>query len=532
MSQEPNNPIDKITYEELLRSLKLGNSIAEFDIILDDARVSTPTFEGVIRDEYDIVTGRKGAGKTAIFRIVTHELSSFYLREHNTIILNGVNGSGESIFNHFREHFGKFDEQQFENFWKLYLITLIYNKFLKNPYYSDYLIECEEEIKEFKKACAQAGIPDIKAQTELIDMVRWVLNIFPRVKAKGSVAVDTTNPSLFVFAGDIQTEKRDSSDSSDEVNSRTSLYVDRIGLALHKILKKSSLKIWVLLDRLDEVFDRYSMIEFNGLRGLLRAYKSFELAEEKELFKLKIFLRDDIKEFLTDNEAFKKFYPKKEVPPLAAATHIFAKESPVLSWTEEEIEQLILLRLLQSKPLRIHVGINANLARSDLVDLLRIKDTRAEYWNKIFPEKIGNTSSLGYIYRHLRDSNDVVTPRSVIDMLTAAKTYQLKKLQVDFVDSHYVFPFEAIKVGLADASKNKLDLDIYNEFPKDQQNIKKLGAYGKHKLTKKDLKILYGDKWEKVAEGLQRIGIIRLIKASNDYRVEALFRPALDITYK
>lgn len=521
--------IDKVAYEQLLRSLVLGNSIAEYDTMLDAARVSTPTFDGVINDAYDIVTGRKGAGKTAIFRIVTHELANDYLHTADTVILSGVNASGESIFNHFREEFDSFDEQQFENFWKLYLISLIYNKFLKDPTYEAYLSDCEEEVKNFKKACYEAGLPDIKAQSSLAEIVKWVMNVFTRLKVKGSAAVSADVPTLFAFSGEAEFKDLAQHKST---NSQVSIYVDQIGAALQAILKKSNLKIWVLLDRLDEVFDRYSMIEFNGLRGLLRAYKSFELSGDKELFKLKIFLRDDIKEFLTDNDSFRRFYPKKDIPPLAAATHIFAKESPVLSWTQEEIEQLILFRLLHSGLLRRHLGLAEHLSRPEIEEALRNKELRIKYWNKIFPEKIGNSNSLGWIYRHLRDSNDVVTPRSVIDMLTAARTFQQKRLRLNYEDSMHIFPFEAIKQGIAFASKNKLELDIYNEFPKDQSNIKKLGAYGKHKLSRVDLLDLYGKNWQKIVENLQRIGILRLIKTSNEYRVEALFRPALDITYK
>ncbi|MET1033416.1 MAG: hypothetical protein ABWX94_02865, partial [Candidatus Saccharimonadales bacterium] len=157
---------------------------------------------------------------------------------------------------------------------------------------------------------------------------------------------------------------------------------------------------------------------------------------------------------------------------------------------------------------------------------------RQECWNKIFPEKVATSTSLNWIYSRLRDSNGVVTPRSVIDMLTAATEFQKKNIQINFEDSPDIFPVDALKHGVEIASKNKLENDIYNEFPKDQENIKKLGKYGKHKLNRHDLESLYGKDWEKTAESLRRIGILRFIRNSNDYMVEFLFRPALGITYK
>lgn len=520
--------IEKTDYENIIRSLILGNPVAEHDSILQAARVDTPVFDGVINDAYDIVTGRKGAGKTAIFKVMGEELKSFFLVSKKQVMLSGVNSQGESIFNQFKDDFEKFTEDDFENFWKLYFISLIYNHFIKAPEFAGQLSDCQAEIDDFKKACQKAGIPDIPAIQDRLDMLRWILRIFKSIKkVKGTAGIEPTNTSLFGTSLEIEF-KDNIEDSTHEVKS---LYVNEIGVKLKEILKKSGLKIWIILDRLDEVFERYSMIEFNGLRGLLRAYKSFDVMEGSDLFRVKLFLRDDIKEFLTDNAVFKKYYPKNEIPPLVAATHIFAKESPVLSWSQDEISQLILYRLLQSDPMKNFVGINVN-NRNDLQEQLRSKDMRLKCWNKIFPEKIANSPSLTWIYTRLRDSNGVVTPRSVIDMLTAATDYQKKNIQINFEDSSHIYPVESLKEGIAVASINKLEKDIYNEFPKDQESIKKLGQYGKHKLSKKDLTKIYGKDSEKIADSLKRIGILRFIKNSNEYMVEFLFRPALGITYK
>jgi hypothetical protein len=309
---------------------------------------------------------------------------------------------------------------------------------------------------------------------------------------------------------------------------KTAIYVHEVGKALANVLEKSGYKIWIILDRLDEVFDRYSNVEFNGLRGLLKAYRSFDIGQP-DLFGVKLFLRDDIKQFLTDDRIYKKFFGGS-IPPLAAATHIFSKESPVLSWTQDEIEKLILYRLSLSSELRNFIEMEAE-GRNAVEQELRSKDARLKYWNRIFPEKISTMSSLKWIYTRLRDSNGVVTPRSVIDLLNGAADFQKQNLQVNFEDSPHIFPEEAIKQGHAAASKSKLRNDIYNEFPKEQGNIMKL-ANGKGKLDKNELKVLYGTDWEGVVETLRRIGILRLVRHSDDYMVEFLFRPALEITYK
>jgi hypothetical protein len=527
--------IEKSTHEEIINDIKVGNSVAEDDAYLQYAKVETPVFYGVLNDEYDIVPGRKGAGKTAIFRIIS-ALSGFLLVHRKLVILTGVDSAGEPVFNKFKANFSKFSEDDFENFWKLYFISLIYNDFLKNPKFKSMLNDCDNEIKEFKTKCNQAGIPDIPAVLDKFGIITWIISTFPRLsKITNTTVYDAEKLTLFSAITQVEFDKNQAKSESQ----KQALYVNYIGDALGKILKKSGLKIWIILDRLDEVFDRYSSIEFNGLRWLLKAYKSFDIGHGSDLFRIKIFLRDDIKLFLTNAKIFKKFFPGKNLLPLAAATHIFDRESATLSWSIEEIEQLILNRLLLSQKLRDYLGISRKYSGlkddqvlEELKKELRNKKNRSEYWNKIFPEKIQTTTSLKWIFVRLKDSNGVVTPRSVIDMLVAAIDFQKKNSMVNYEDSNEVFSVDSLKSGLDIASKHKLERDIFNEFPREQENIKKLEMEGKPKLSKKDLRRLYGNDWNEVVESLRRMGILRYIKDSDAFTIEFLFRPALNITYK
>jgi hypothetical protein len=531
--------IEKNHYEKIIDDIKIGNSVAENDLLLVSTYVETPVLYDVLNDKYDIVPGRKGAGKTAIFKIIG-SLSTYLLRRKNTVLLTGVDAAGEPVFNKFKKEFANFTEDDFENFWKLYLVSLINNGFIKNAQYEAALSGCGAEIKKFQSDCFAAGIPDFPAAQSKSQIISVILSrLIPKIKsAKTTVIHDLEKPSLFTAIPEIEFENSEQSDSAIQA-SRESVYVNQIGESLNKILEKSGLKVWVMLDRLDEVFERFSYGEFNGLRGLLKAYKSFDAGQENGLLRIKIFLRDDIKAFLTDAQVYRKFFPRKNIPPLAAATHILSKEAPTLFWSEEEIEQLILRRLLSSKLMRDYLGITGRYPDLDddrieegIKEELRNRSIRAEYWGKIFPEKIQSSPSLKWIFTRLRDSNGVVTPRTVIDMLDAAVNFQKKKNQTNFEDSNEIFSTEALKEGMDIASKYKLEKDIYNEFPKEQQNIKKLEKEGKPKLNKIDLKRIYGDDWLDVAEELRRMGILRHIKNSDEYMIEFLFRPGLNILYK
>jgi len=523
--------IEKNKYKDLIEDIKVGNSIAEQDFLLESARVETPVFDGVLTDRYDIILGKKGAGKTAIFKII--DLLAPILYERNKmVILSGVNSQGESIFNEFKNQLSNFSEKEFEIFWKFYFISLIYNEFIKNPKFKGSLLGCEKEISTFISECEKSGIPNIPTLQKKKQMIQWILNFLkpelPKLK-KASIGVeyDSNIPTLFKATPEVEFDNtKDSIEKNKDI-----FFTENMGKSLETLLKKGGVRIWIILDRLDEVFERYSIVEFNGLRGLLIAYKNFVLNDNSDLLRIKLFLRDDIVEFLTDNRIYKKYFKGKNIPPLTAATHIFAKQSPVLNWTEDEIEQLILNRLLISKKLRSYLAIDENIGYEEVKILLRNKETRQKYWNKIFPNTIGASTSLKWIFTRLKDGNNIVTPRSVIDMLDGATSYQKTKMVVNFEDCEEIFPIDSIKEGLTIASKNKLEKDIYNEFPREQENIKKIGKAGKIKLEKEDLQILFGKNWEDVVDGLIRIGIIKYVKDSDTYRVEFLFRPALDMAY-
>jgi len=522
--------IEKNQYKDILNDLDIGNSIAEYDSILEAARVETPTFDGVLADRYDFIIGRKGAGKTAIFKIL-NIISSVLLKQRKLIILSGVNSRGEPIFNQFKKRLSKFSEQDFETFWKFYFISLIYNDFIKNNNFSESLDQHKKEIDKFINECEKAGIPNIPKKQDKNQMIEWILRIFSK-KIKGigaEFSFDPSTPNLFKIKPKIDFEDR--VDSKKKKKEGKSVYVHAIGEALSDLLKKSDFRIWIILDRLDEVFERYSGTEFRGLRGLLIAYKNFIIDGGSDLFRIKLFLRDDIVSFLTDDKVYKKYFRQGNIPPLPAATHIFAKQSPTLNWDEDEIEQLILNRLMLSEKLCLYLDVPKEQIDKNIKDLLRSKGQRQTYWNKIFPKTIQTSPSLKWIFTRLKDANGIVTPRSVIDTLEGAINYQKKKMVVDFKDREEIFSVDSIKGGLKIASINKLEKDIYNEFPKEQESIKRLSKFGKIKLTKSELQKIYGKNWEEIVFNLNRIGIIRYVKDSSTYRVEFLFRPALKMAY-
>lgn len=83
--------------KSLLKMLSLGASVAEFDDDLDKYFVETDTFSTVVSDGGDIISGDKGTGKTAIYRILKQNYRSYSELDHVEIV-DAFNPQGDPVF--------------------------------------------------------------------------------------------------------------------------------------------------------------------------------------------------------------------------------------------------------------------------------------------------------------------------------------------------------------------------------------------------------------------------------------------------
>jgi len=126
----------------LLQNLNLGSSVAEFDDILSSTRVDTSAFTDIYFDKVDLVPGTKGSGKTALFRIFVDFLPDTLLQSRKVVIAHGVQRQGDSVFHAYKDRFEKLSEDDFVNFWCIYLTSLAHEQFVKGKRYQSYPVSC------------------------------------------------------------------------------------------------------------------------------------------------------------------------------------------------------------------------------------------------------------------------------------------------------------------------------------------------------------------------------------------------------
>jgi hypothetical protein len=288
------------------------------------------------------------------------------------------------------------------------------------------------------------------------------------------------------------------------------IYIAEIKSSLEKILKKSNLNLWLLVDRLDEIFPRRSDLERRALRGLLNTIRYFSSPE----IRIKIFLRDDILQNIVRTE-----------DGFTALTHVTSRQADTLKWEKNQIQNLLLKRLLSSDLIREYLDV-------DMEKFEASTEYRNEIFYLIFPRNVHKgkrqSNTMDWIYSHVADGNNVVTPRDIIYLLTKAKQKQQDYFNANSNgSSDFCIGSQAILYGHKQLSEYKRITFLEAEFPHLCESIKKLIGR-KSEFNEGTLRKLFGTKWEYISADLVSIGV--LSKNKNKYRVPFLYREGLNIT--
>ena len=497
---------------ELLKSLDFGSSIAESDNLLEAARIETSAFTDLLSDRIDLIPGTKGSGKSALFRIVVDFLPDYLLRQRKVVVAHGVQSPGDPVFQAFNKEFSKLSEQDFVSFWCIYLVSLAHEQFVKGDRYGKYLSGASAEIQAFRLACQNANIPEIKAQKSLYGILQWTLEALskwrPKVKYRnqdiGEVEVDLFGQPQ--IATSVEEKK-------DDIALPT--YVGQVKKTLEAILGKANLSLWLMIDRLDEIFPRRSALERTALRGLLRAMRFFD----SKCIRVKVFLRDDmLDQVVRGTEGF------------TALTHITARQADTLRWKEDQILSMVVKRLFVA---------NQKLAQYLKIDAKRVEastEYREHAFYKVFPKTVyrgpKQTTTLRWIYNRCADGRGVVTPRDVIELLSRAKQRQQDEFTANTDgSSEFVIGPGALQYGLEELSKRKKQTYLQAEFPHLWAQIEKFVG-GKTEYDEVALQRVLGRDSKSLVDDLVSIGLLgkKTSRGNTIYSIPFLYRHGLELT--
>ena len=504
---------DNSKLAELLADLDLGNPVAETDRLLEVARVETSTFRDLLGDRVDLVPGTKGSGKSALFTIFVKFLPDSLLRARRVVVAHGVDDPGDPVFDAFRDEFERLDERDFVAFWCIYLVSLAQEQFIKGPRYANVLREVGREVAAFRAACAAARIPEIPAKRSLRAILEWTFNVLKTWRPKLTYRLPDGQGELGLEFGD---NRSDSTKETGSPDGRAELphYLGDVRRTLEEILAKANLSIWLMIDRLDEIFPRRSQLERTALRGLLRAMRVLS----SEPIRVKVFLRDDMLEHIVEGD-----------DGFVALTHVTARQADTLRWTMEQILSLITKRIFANPQISAYLEIDAERLEASA-------NYRAEIFYKVFPPQVHlggrQSSTLTWLYKHCADGRGVVTPRDVLDLLIRAAQRQQDMCRGDAAgSSEWMIGPAALQYGHGELSKRKRITYLQAEFPHLWPHIEKLVG-GKAEYSEQALRETLGVDWRVLVGDLASIGIFASTTrhGAPAYTIPFLYRKGLEVT--
>jgi len=495
----------------LLKDVDLGNFVAESDTVLNDAWVQTSAYSDLLDDRVDIIPGTKGSGKSAIFLLLVNFKADEQFKNKKVVVAHGIDAPGDPVFHAFSDTFKQFTEEEFVSFWCIYLVSLANAQFIRGERYADALAIAASEIDLFRRACAEAQIPEIEASRSLKDVLDWAIRVFRAMGPKICLKPPVDFGELEIKLGNSVTNEDPTRQGY--LQNKHPQYVNEIKDKLDFILKKCGLSLWLLVDRLDELFPRRSELERIALRGILRAARHFS----SSYIWVKIFLRDDV----MDQVASGGF---------TALTHVTARQANTLCWRKDQLLAMMVKRFFPAK--------QKELARYLEVATFRLNDGpdyQKTVFDKIFPPTMtyggSKVPAFEWIYEHCADGRGVVTPRDVLLLLIRAKGWQQEQcLANPNGKTEDLISAEALCYGWRELSVHKRQTYLQAEFPHFWRHMQKFHG-GQCTYTAKELRKKIGRASFEVIESLLAIGFIsRGNHEGNEvYTIPLLYRHGMDI---
>ncbi|MEQ1950089.1 P-loop ATPase, Sll1717 family [Mesorhizobium sp. CN2-181] len=484
---------EQISVKSVLSRLKIGRSVAEFDDDLEEYFVETDTFQSIVEGGHDIVAGDKGTGKTAIYRMISKNYRSYSILD-DTELLAAFNPQGNPIF----QRLGQIPEQsegQYRTLWKAYFFSLAGNWVL-DIFGEDY----NEEVKSLAGILEKTGLRNLDPNPSLV--FETIVGIF--TKLKNFSAAEVTG-SVTEYGLPIITSRAEFNSENKDISV---VYSDVFLKSLNDALRACDIKLWILLDRLDEAFQGYQSVEIPALRALFRTYLDMT---ELDFVRLKLFVRKDLFRKITQGG-------------FVNLTHINAKKVEIV-WEEEDLLNMLCRRIRKNDSFL--TAIAASEEASD-----------KEIFYSLFPEQVDSGTrkpdTLTWIMARIRDGNSIRPPRNLIDLMLNAMQAQFRREERDgrvFSREDPLIESDSLRKAQKQLSADRVQDTLFAEAAGDLVPYLELFRDQKAEHNKQTIAALFGQSENEAMPTIRRLielGFLEEIGAS--YKIPMLYREGLNIT--
>jgi hypothetical protein len=372
--------------KDLLQLVSFGTSVAEFDKDLEQYFVETETFRAVIADKGDVISGDKGTGKTAIYRILKKNYRSYQELESIEIV-DAFNPTGDPIFQRLTKG-PDLNEDQYRTFWKAYIFSLVGN-WLIDKYGHNY----NQPITTLKNNLDYLGLStsDVSPETIFGNLHSLMIKLTKPESAEVGLSVTETGMPIITPKIEFGPDR----------NRGDQIYNGDFLSVLDSAIYSVDLTCWVLFDRLDEAFSGRQDVEVPALRALMRTYLDLSAFNS---IRLKLFIRRDLFKKITDGG-------------FVNLTHINARRIDIV-WDEEDLVDMVARRVTQNQ---------------GLAGMMNASGGSQGVFSILLPPQIDiggkKPNTQNWIMGRIRDGNNNKPPRNIIDLLNKARDSQIRKEQ-------------------------------------------------------------------------------------------------------
>jgi hypothetical protein len=478
---------------QILRELDLGAIVAEQDRLLMQCFIRHPVLSEVILDRKDVVLGAKGAGKSALWKEFT-ERQAEYQPIQDVFIRLVTNPAGDPEFRDVlkaisAEEFP--DDEELRVGWRLYFLAQFWRAAL------DILPESDERQK-IDKQLVRLGVV-YREDGGLKTAFAYAL-----AKAR---ALKQLN---------VEWLKGLSLDFSDEAlragGTAAAIPFNDLMNAINALLVGAGIRIWLVLDRLDEIILGDEARENIVLKGLLLAYRDYS---DYTQLRVKIFIRDDVYSRVTSLGHF------------PALTHVRSRAAGPIQWSIEDLLHLVVRRLLVNEDVTDLLAVDPNEIRSS-------EDRKLVFYS-LFPEKVDKgraAEGFKWIFDRIVDGNGVATPRDLLSVFDEARMIQVEQIEREGIElpGDQLFTEDTLRRAVRVVAEQNLSTRIFAEYPDLVEPIKAF-TRGKADHNEETLAEILGPGYQHILLRLERVGFLyrRMRNGINMWTVPFFYSFALDI---
>ncbi|MBQ4844563.1 hypothetical protein [Pseudoalteromonas sp. MMG005] len=480
-----------------LEEVTFGNQVAENEAnALSTYFVETQPWKKLFKGEVDIIFGSKGAGKSALYTLLLNKRDSLY--ERNIFLISAEKPTGKTVFSDMSSE-PPTQENEFITLWKVYFCQLIVNWLIENEM-------CEGAAKVVADKLVEAGLIEEKNTIKrLLASAKNFAKQLTRVEGlEGGLGLEGGVSGKITFHTPDQELKTKGYSSVDDLLDTLNEYLSEIG------------KVgWILCDRLDVAFDQTVELEKNALRALFKVYRDLE---EYESIFLKIFLRDDIWNRITQ-EGFRE------------ASHV--NRDITISWNSRNLLNLIVSRALQNTLLLEQYNVDSQ-------EILADYDKQKDFYYKMFPKQVDvgerQSETFEWVLSRIRDGLNSTPPRELIHYYNEMISQEINEQDIanNNVEEPNIISKVAIKNAAFEVSKTRILRTLFAEHPEFKEDILAFeNKKAEHNVE--TLCTVWGVNSNKAltkANKLSEVGFFELKTAKNEkvYKIPFIYRFYLNVT--